>query len=73
MRLTIAAGLTMGVALATQSVLCAHARGKVGHTVGAGRAHESAPWYIAMNVVHSAGTRGTRARRLWEADAIGSS
>ena len=70
MRLTIVAGLIMGVALATQSLLGAHARAKVGHTVSAGRVHESAPWYIAMNAGHSAGMRGTRARRLREADAI---
>ncbi len=77
MRLTIAAGLIMGVALATQSALGAHTRAKVGHAAGAVRVHESAPWYIAMNVGHRAGhsadTRGTHARRLREADAIESS
>jgi len=77
MRLTIAAGLIMGVALATQSALGAHTRAKVGHAAGAGRVHESAPWYIAMHVGHRAGhsadTRGTHARRLREADAIESS
>jgi hypothetical protein len=70
MRLTIAAGLIMGVALATQSALGAHTRAKVGHAAGAGRVHESAPWYIAMNVGHRAGTRGANTRRLSEADAI---
>ncbi len=73
MRLTIVAGLIMGVALAVQSVLGAHARAKAGHAVRAGSVQESAPWYIAMNAGHSAGTRGNRARRLREADAIGSS
>jgi len=70
MRLTIVAGLIMGVALATQSLLGAHARAKVGHTAGAVRVHESAPWYIAMNAGHSAGTRATHVRRNREADAI---
>ena len=64
----------MGVALATQSVLGAHTRAKVGHAAGAVRVHESAPWYIAMNAGrragHSAGTRGSNTRRLREADAI---
>jgi hypothetical protein len=77
MRLTIAAGLIMGVALATQSALGAHASAKVGHAASAGRVHESAPWYIAMNAGHraghSAGTRGAEARRLREVDAIESS
>ena len=76
MRLTIVAGLIMGVALAVQSALGAHARAKAGHAVRAGSVQESAPWYIAMNAGHtreSAGTRGNRARRLREADAIRSS
>lgn len=63
MRLTIAAGLIMGVALAIQSVLGAHARAKVVHAASAGRVHERAPWYVAMNDGHSADTRGTRAER----------
>ncbi|MGD1029444.1 hypothetical protein [Candidatus Binatus soli] len=78
MRLTIAAGLIMGVSLAVQSALGAHARAKVGHAASAGsRVHEIAPWYIAMNAGHnagqSAGTPGTHAGPLREADAIGSS
>jgi len=70
MRLTIAAGLIMGLALAIQSALGAHARAKVGHAASAGRVHVSAPWYIAMNAGHSAGTRGTGAGRLRGADLI---
>jgi hypothetical protein len=68
MRMTIVAGLIMGVALAIQSALGAHARAKVAHAASAGsRVHESAPWYIAMNdghsAGHSAGTRGIHAGR----------
>jgi len=67
MRLTIVAGVIMGVALAIQSVLGAHARAKVVHAASAGRVHERAPWYVAMNDGHSAGysagTRGNRAGR----------
>jgi hypothetical protein len=63
MRLTILAGLIMGVALAIQSVLSAHARAKVVHAARAVHVHESAPWYIAMNDGHSADARGTRAGR----------
>ncbi len=63
MRLTIVAGLIMGVALAIQSVLGANARAKVPHAVSAAPVHESAPWYIAMNdghsVRHLADKRGT--------------
>ena len=73
MRLTIVAGLIMGVALAIQSTLGAHARAKVGHGASGGRVHESAPWYIAMNAGHVAGTRGTRVGWLREADLIPSS
>ncbi len=67
MRLTILAGVIMGVALAIQSVLGAHARAKVAHPTSAGGVHERAPWYVAMNdgndavpsAGHRAGTRGT--------------
>lgn len=65
MRLTIVAGVIMGVALAIQSALGAHARAKVAHPATAGRVHERAPWYVAMNdghsAGHSAGPRGTHA------------
>ncbi len=73
MRLTIVAGLILGVALAVQSALGAHARARAGHAVRAGSVQESAPWYVAMSAGHGAGTRGNRARRLREADTIGSS
>jgi hypothetical protein len=63
MRVTILAGLIMGVALAVQSVLSAHARAKVVHAASAVRVHQSAPWYIATNDGHSADARGSRAGR----------
>ncbi len=51
MRLTIVAGLIMGLSLAVQSMLGAHARAKVGDAASAVRAHVRvvAPWYIAAN------------------------
>ena len=57
MRLTIVAGLIMGLSLAVQSMLGAHARAKVGQAASAVRVHVRviAPWYIAMN-----GGRGAR-------------
>ena len=63
MRLTILAGTIMGVALAIQSVLSAHASEKVVHAASAVHVHQSAPWYIAMNDGHSADARGARAGR----------
>ncbi len=51
----------MGVALAIQSALGAHARAKVAHPATVGHVHERAPWYVAMNDGHSAGPRGTHA------------
>jgi hypothetical protein len=67
MRLTIVAGLIMGVSLAVQSALGAQVRAKVGRAASAGRVHEIAPWYIAKNAGHDAGqvaalTRDNRAR-----------
>ena len=53
----------MGVALAIQSALGAHARAKGGHAASAGRVHESAPWYIATNPGQSAAMRGTGVER----------
>ena len=54
MRLTIVAGLIMGLSLAVQSMLGANARAKVGDAASAVRAHVRvvAPWYIATNDVH---------------------
>jgi hypothetical protein len=51
MRLTIIAGLIMGLSMAVQSALDAHARTKVGNTVKAADVHVKtvAPWYIALN------------------------
>ena len=56
MRLTILAGLIMGMSLAIHSALGTHARAKVGQTVKAVGVHVRvvAPWYIAMNVGHVA-------------------
>jgi len=56
MRLTIVAGLIMGMSLAMQAALGAHARAKVAHAASAVRAHVRvvAPWYIAMNDGRSA-------------------
>ena len=56
MRLTIIAGLIMGLSLAVQSMLGAHARAKVGQAASAVRVHERAiaPWYIAINGGRSA-------------------
>jgi len=48
MRLTIVAGLMMGVLLAIQSAHAAHANVKVG-VASASLVHVIAPWYIAMN------------------------
>jgi hypothetical protein len=51
MRLTIVAGLIMGVSLAVHSALGAHAKAKVDHPARAVRApvREVVPWYIAGN------------------------
>lgn len=69
MRLTILAGLIVGLLLGTQSMHDAH----VGHAASAARVHVSAPWYIAMNAKHSARTRGTLAGYLRQSDLIVSS
>lgn len=69
MRLTILAGLIVGVLLGNQSMHDAH----VGHVASTARVHVSAPWYIAMNAGHSARTRGTLAGYLRETDLIVSS
>jgi hypothetical protein len=51
MRLTIIAGLILGVSLAVQSILGAHARAKVGQAASAVRVHGRvvAPWYVAVS------------------------
>jgi len=54
MRLTIFAGLIMGLSLAIQSA-GAHARDKAGHAPVAVHAREVAPWYVASNARHRAG------------------
>ena len=57
MRLTIIAGLILGVSLAVQSILGAHARAKVGQAASAARVHGRvvAPWYLAMSGRHGVG------------------
>ena len=64
MRLTIVAGLIMGLSLAVQSMLGAHARAKVGQAASAVRVHGRAiaPWYIAINGGRSAGSARECAR-----------
>jgi hypothetical protein len=51
MRLTIVAGLIMGMSLAIQATLAARAKAKVGNAASGVRTHARvvAPWYIAMN------------------------
>ena len=49
----------MGVSLAIQSAHGAHAKAAMDPAASAARVHVSAPWYIAMNAGHSAGTRGS--------------
>ncbi len=71
MRLTILAGLIMGVSLAIQSGIGAQARAKVA-AASASRAHAVAPWYIAENegrgvgrvAALTQGDRGGRSERL---------
>jgi hypothetical protein len=52
MRLTILAGLIVGVSLAFQSAAAVHAKAIVAHVAGADRAHASAPWCTAMDAGH---------------------
>ncbi len=47
MRLTIIAGLILGLSLAIQSMVGAHARAKPSHPVRTGGFHQVAPWYVA--------------------------
>jgi hypothetical protein len=66
MRLTILAGLIVGVSLAFQSAHAAHTKATVGHVPGAVRAHASAPWYTAMD----AGPRGQTGRPAVNFDPV---
>lgn len=52
MRLTIVAGLIMGLSMAIQSALGAHARAKAGNASSAAGIHFRvvAPWYVAQDV-----------------------
>ena len=60
MRLTILAGLLMGLSMAVQSALSAHARTMLDHSVKAVGAHTKtvAPWYIATNHSERVNQRG---------------
>jgi len=49
MRLTIIAGLIMGLSLATLSTLDAHARDIAAHATNIRPARVSAPWFVAIN------------------------
>ena len=64
MRLTIAAGLIMGIALGVQSAHDAHLRAVMGQAAGAVRVHVSAPWYVASNTGSCANTGATLEVRL---------
>jgi hypothetical protein len=57
MRLTILAGLIMGMSLAIQATLAARTRAKVGNAASAVRTHARvvAPWYIAIDDRNGAG------------------
>jgi hypothetical protein len=56
MRLTIVAGLIMGLSMAIQSTLNARTKAKVGNATSAGtQVHEIAPWYVAEDVRGSLG------------------
>jgi hypothetical protein len=56
MRLIIAAGLIMGMALGVQSAHDAHVKATVSQAASTVRIHVSAPWYIAMNAWRGANT-----------------
>jgi hypothetical protein len=59
MRLTIIAGLMVGVSLAIQSAHAVHLKASASQAAAAVSVHVSAPWYIAMNSGHSANALGT--------------
>ncbi len=58
MRLTIVAGLIVGVSLGFQSMQAVRSEAKVTHAVSAVRVQVSAPRHIAMNARHGATTSG---------------
>ena len=64
MRLTILAGLIVGVSLAFQSAHAVHTSVIVVHEPSVESAHASAPWYTAMD----AGPRGQNGRPAVDAD-----
>jgi len=64
MRMTIAAGLIMGVALGIQAAHDAHFKTTVSRAASVVRVRAIAPWYIAMNSENGAGSRGTPAGSL---------
>jgi ascorbate-specific PTS system EIIC-type component UlaA len=57
MRLTIVAGLIMGLSMAIQSALNARTKAKVGNAASAAGVHVGvvAPWYVAQDVQRSLG------------------
>ena len=67
MRLTIAAGLIMGIALGVQSAHDAHLKAALSQAAGAVRVHVSTPWYVASNNESSASTGATLEVRLRDA------
>jgi len=64
MRMTIAAGLIMGVALGIQAAHDAHFKTTVSRAASVVRVRAIAPWYIATNSENGAGRRGTPAGSL---------
>jgi len=59
MRLTIIAGLIVGLSLGIQVTMGAHLRASAAHAANIRPAHASAPWFIAIN--QSARTHSTLA------------
>ncbi len=57
MRLTIIAGLMVGVSLAIQSAHTVHFKAIVRQAPSASSVQVSAPWYLAMNAGRSPATR----------------
>jgi len=64
MRMTIAAGLIMGVALGIQAAHDAHFKTTVSRAASVVRVRAIAPWYIATNAENGSGSRGTPAGSL---------
>jgi len=61
MRLTIIAGLMVGVSLAIQSAHAMHLKATVRQPPSAASVHLSAPWYLTMNAGRSTAKPGTLA------------